>query len=85
MKADCATVRIVGRETTHLELTIDVDSDPISGSVSGGARGRRRFTGWIELVAAIELARSSGTPASGPGESGAETLGYIPGANASGL
>ena len=74
----------MGSETRQLELTIDVDSDPISGSVSNGAHGPRRFTGWIELVAAIEVARSSGTPAGSSGETCAETLGYIPGANARG-
>jgi hypothetical protein len=46
------------RGTTQLQLAIDLDSDPISGSVSNGGQGMRAFTGWIELVAAIEAARS---------------------------
>jgi hypothetical protein len=41
-----------------MELVIDVDSDPISGSVSNGSHVARPFTGWIELVAAIEAART---------------------------
>jgi hypothetical protein len=68
----------VDRTTRHLQLAIDIDSDPISGSVSNGTRSSEPFTGWIELVAAIEAARSSG-------ESEAETLGSLPGANASEL
>jgi hypothetical protein len=47
------------RTETHLQLAIDLDSDPISGSVSNGVQGARAFTGWIELVAVIEAARSS--------------------------
>jgi hypothetical protein len=56
-------------DTAHLELAIDVESDPISGSVSGASREERRFTGWIELVAAIESARRD-----------EKTLGLVPGA-----
>jgi hypothetical protein len=51
--------------TTHLQLAINVDSDPISGSVSNGDHGAEPFTGWIELTAAIEAARSSGASAYG--------------------
>jgi hypothetical protein len=75
----------VGRETAHLDLTINVDSDPITGSVSNGAHGPRPFTGWIELVAAIEAARSPGTAVRGSGETSGETLGSIPGAKPEGL
>lgn len=70
------------RATAHLELSIDVDSDPISGSLSNGSYGARPFTGWIELVAAIEAARSSVQGAGGSGEGGSETLGSFPGAKA---
>ncbi len=42
----------------ELELVIEIDSDPISGSLTVGGRPEAsRFTGWIELVAAIEAAR----------------------------
>lgn len=75
----------MGRETAHLDLTINVDSDPITGSVSNGARGPRPFTGWIELVAAIEAARNQGTAVRGSGETRGETLGSIPGAKPEGL
>ena len=74
----------MGGGTAHLELTIDLESDPISGSVSNGVQGPRRFTGWIELVTAIEAVRSSGASAHRSGETSAETLGSIPGANAGG-
>jgi hypothetical protein len=43
-----------------LSLAIDVDSEPISGSISNGCHVERPFTGWIELVAAIEAVRSAG-------------------------
>ncbi len=45
--------------TAHLSLAIDVDSDPISGSISNGCHVERPFTGWIELAAAIEAVRSA--------------------------
>jgi len=80
-----ATFPAVARDTAHLELSIDVDSDPISGSVSNGGYDRRPFSGWIELVAAIEAARSPVADAVGSGDGEAETLGWIPGAKASGL
>ncbi len=77
-----ATFLTVERTTARLELSIDLDSDPITGSVSNGAHGPRPFSGWIELVAAIEAARSPVGRAGGSGETDAEILGSIPGAKA---
>jgi hypothetical protein len=68
----------VERVRAHLELAIEVDSDPISGSVSNGSRHSQPFIGWIELVAAIEAARSAG-------QSERQTLGSLPGAKATEL
>ncbi|HTX12299.1 MAG TPA: hypothetical protein VME22_27025 [Solirubrobacteraceae bacterium] len=45
--------------TAHMSLAIDVDSEPISGSISNGCHVEQPFTGWIELVAAIEAVRSA--------------------------
>jgi hypothetical protein len=73
------------RATTHLELAIDLDSDPISGFVTNGATDARPFSGWIELVAAIEAARSSHGTLGGPDEAEMQTLGSLPGANVQGL
>jgi hypothetical protein len=67
----------------HLQLAIDVNSDPISGSVCNGSRVAQPFTGWIELVAAIEAARSAShhLEAGQPEVEGkAKTLGSLPGA-----
>jgi hypothetical protein len=69
----------VGRGTAHLELAIELDSDPISGSLSNGAHGAQPFVGWIELTEAIEAARSS---AGGGDGNGRQTLGSVPGAKA---
>ena len=66
---------VVERPMRHLELAIEIGSDPISGSVSNGAQRAQPFTGWIELAAVIEAARSAG-------QTGRETLGSIPGASA---
>ncbi len=66
-------ISVVTRGTTHLQLAIHIDSEPISGSVTNGSQRSQPFTGWIELVAAIEAARSSG-------DAGVETLGVLPGA-----
>ena len=68
-------------ERAHLTLAIEIDSDPITGSVSHGPGISRPFHGWIELAGVIEAARSAG----GLGYSPAETLGSFPGANVSGL
>ena len=74
------TILAVNRDTAHLELSIEVGSDPISGSVSKGSHGSRPFTGWIELVGAIEAARRSGAVTGASGEPGSQTLGSSPGA-----
>ncbi len=73
------------RGTAHLELAIDLDSDPISGSVSHGTHGVRRFTGWIDLVAVIEAVRRSAEHPGNPGDAERQTLGLFPGAKARGL
>jgi hypothetical protein len=78
-------IAAVERARTHLELAIDLDSDPISGSISNGTHGSQPFSGWIELVAAIEAARISADPLAGLGEAGTQTLGSLPGAKATGL
>ena len=49
----------MGRGTAHINLAIEVDSDPISGCVSNGNQLAQPFIGWIELVEAIEAARAS--------------------------
>jgi hypothetical protein len=76
----------VKRGTAHLKLAIDIDSEPISGSVSNGTGDSKAFQGWIELASVIEAARSAG-PAGGEdlGESQVERLGSFPGAKRSGL
>ncbi len=73
------------RATTHLELAIDIDSDPITGSFSHGAGNSRPFSGWIELVGAIEAARSSEHSAERSRNGNGQTLGSTPGANGSRL
>ena len=67
-------------DTAHLELSIEIGSDPIAGLVSNGSYRSRRFSGWIELVGAIEAARSQGAGGGGSGEAGGQTLGSSPGA-----
>lgn len=56
-----------------MELSIDIGSDPISGSFSMNAGAAQQFRGWIELVAAIESARHA---ASGGLD---DALGALPG------
>jgi hypothetical protein len=70
----------------HLKLAIDIDSDPISGSVSNGGGDSKAFHGWIELVSVIEAARSDDPGAAEElGEIPLERLGSFPGAKGSGL
>lgn len=44
-------------QSADLNLSIEIDSDPITGSVSNGAGEPQLFCGWMELVAAIEAVR----------------------------
>lgn len=64
---------------TQVQLSIEVDSEPISGSLSVGAGAPQQFCGWIELVAALESVR--GAASNGAGES----LGSLPGARRSAI
>lgn len=57
-----------------LELSIEVDSDPITGYLRAGeAAEPRPFSGWVELSGAIEQVRQGSPPDD-------ETLGGDPGA-----
>jgi hypothetical protein len=44
-------------QTTHIQLWIDPDSEPICGWVASDNGEREEFAGWVELTAAIETAR----------------------------
>ena len=48
-----------------MQLSIDIDSEPISGSVTVNSGATQQFSGWIELVAAIESARGNGAVVGG--------------------
>jgi hypothetical protein len=50
-----------------MQLLIEIGSEPIAGSVIVGAGPPQRFSGWIELVAAIESARHPGAALGGEG------------------
>jgi hypothetical protein len=67
---------VTGR-AAEANLSIEIGSDPIAGSLSVGADAPRQFSGWIELVAAIESLRHD--PPGGVDE----TLGLVPGADGS--
>jgi hypothetical protein len=67
----------VSNRTVNLSVSIDIGSEPIKGSVSNGNRDPQAFSGWIELVAAIEAARSEQHGSRGQTKS----LGALPGAN----
>jgi hypothetical protein len=64
----------VTRRAAEMQLSIDIGSEPISGSVSMGNGAAHEFCGWIELVATIEAARDTDA-------GGGKTLGSFPGAN----
>jgi hypothetical protein len=40
--------------TAAISLELSLDGDSLSGSASDGNGGRRDFSGWLGLVAAIE-------------------------------
>ena len=43
----------------EVRLAIDVGSDPIAGQLSIGGAPPRPFGSWLELIAALDEARSS--------------------------
>jgi hypothetical protein len=43
---------------THLILHIDLDADPITGSLGSPDAASRRFSGWIGLAAALGAIRA---------------------------
>jgi hypothetical protein len=43
---------------THLTLRIDLEADPITGSLRSPDAAGRRFSGWIGLAAALEVIRA---------------------------
>lgn len=61
-------------QAANVRLSIEIGSDPISGSLSVDAGATQEFCGWIELVAAIESVRHSAS------EGLDERLGALPGA-----
>ena len=58
-----------------MQLSIEIGSEPISGSVAVENGVPQEFNGWIELVAAIESARHQGAL------TGGETLRAVQGAS----
>jgi hypothetical protein len=50
----------VTERAATLKLAVDVGSDPITGSLTTESGKPTFFSGWIELVAAIEAARDAG-------------------------
>ena len=47
---------------TQLTLRIDLDADPIAGSLSSPHGTHHRFSGWIALAAALEATRRELAP-----------------------
>jgi hypothetical protein len=66
----------VNGRAAQMQLAIEIDSDPIAGSVSVGEGQPQRFCGWIELVAAIESVRQTAS------NGGSENVGRSAGAGA---
>ena len=53
-------------ELIVLRLEVARNADPITGTLSEGARAGRPFTGWLALTDAIEAVREAhGPPANG--------------------
>jgi hypothetical protein len=46
------------RGETQLTLRVDLDADPITGSLTSSRGASRRFAGWIGLAAALEALRA---------------------------
>lgn len=48
----------IRRGEIQLTLRIDLEADPITGSLSAANGANRRFSGWIGLAAALEAIRA---------------------------
>ena len=57
-------------KTAYLHLAIETGSEPIAGSLNGPDDQPRKFSGWIELVEAIEQIRSNSGTAAKPAPAG---------------
>jgi hypothetical protein len=51
----------VTHRAAQMQLSIEIGSEPIRGSVSVGGGSAEQFCGWIELVETIESARHAGS------------------------
>jgi hypothetical protein len=52
----------IQRGEIQLTLCIDLEADPITGSLSAANGAHRRFSGWIGLAAALEAIRVEPLP-----------------------
>ena len=52
----------------HVDIELEIGSDPIQGRLGLGPRSGREFCGWIELAAALEALRSAPAAAPAPGD-----------------
>ena len=52
----------------HVDIELQIGSDPITGWVGLGTHGGREFRGWIELAAALEAIRSAPIAAAATGD-----------------
>jgi hypothetical protein len=46
----------------HLTLDIELDSEPITGSLIDAGGSTRQFSGWIELVSLLQVAGTTPAP-----------------------
>ena len=49
-------------EPTRVTLELEAATDPIGGSFQAAGHPRRAFTGWLQLVALLEEARTAFAP-----------------------
>jgi hypothetical protein len=58
-----------GSGSARLIIDLDLAAEPIGGHVTSAA-GARPFAGWLDLIAALERARTAGLQANPTGASG---------------
>lgn len=60
---------MTGTQSTRLTLELELDSEPIRGSLTGERGDRLGFVGWLGLAAALQRAARSNhaTAPAGPG------------------
>lgn len=55
-------------ERVHLDVALELGGDPIRGTVADGTYDAVEFSGWLELMSAVERVRARAVAVSHPAD-----------------